>query len=315
MGMVHWTMGHFDSSTCCPMGQYEFPWSCSSGPWDVSNVQPLSHGPLCIAHGPFFCCVTSVPWAWCIGPWDILTFQPVSHEPLCIPHGPVCSCPKSVPGACCIGTMGHFDNPTCCPMGHYASPMVLSCSMTPVPWACSHGSWDVSKSSTFSHGPLCNAHGPCFFCVTSITWAWCIGPWDILIAQPVSHGPLCISHGHVPVVHGMFQLFNLCPMGHYALPWCFMTSVPQACFSGPWDVSNVHPLSHGPLCIAHGPFFCCVTSVPWDILTVQPVSHGPLCIPHGLPLPVLHLSHGHAGMDHGTFQMFNLCPMGLPGPS
>src|SRR6266478_2219087 len=94
--------------------------------------------------------------------------------------------------------------------------------------------------------------------------------------QPLSHGPSYCSMtpvpGHVSVVHGMFQMFNPFPMGHYASPMVLS-------------------------------------------FAVLPVSHGPLWNPHGLSVAVPHLSHGHVGMDHATFQMFNPCPMGLPGPA
>jgi hypothetical protein len=93
MGMWHWSMGHVTCSISVPWATVNPPWSCLSwttpvpwacciGPWDMSHVQPLSHGPMLIPHGPVFCCVTSVPWALCTGPWGLPAVQPPSHGPM-----------------------------------------------------------------------------------------------------------------------------------------------------------------------------------------------------------------------------------------
>src|SRR6266478_799201 len=88
--------------------------------------------------------------------------------------------------------------------------------------------------------------------------------------QPLSHGPSYCSMtpvpGHVSVVHGMFQMFNPFPMGHYASPMGLSVLVPH--------------LSHG--------------HVGMDHATFQMFNPCPM----GLPGPALHLSHGHVGMDH-----------------
>src|SRR6266478_5803094 len=112
--------------------------------------------------------------------------------------------------------------------------------------------------------------------------------------QPLSHGPSYCSMtpvpGHVSVVHGMFQMFNPFPMGHYASPMVLSFAV-------------LH-LSHGHGALDHRTF--------WQF-NLCPMGH--YGTPMGLSVAVPHLSHGHVGMDHATFQMFNPCPVGLPGPA
>src|SRR6266478_1978792 len=95
-------------------------------------------------------------------------------------------------------------------------------------------------------------------------------------------------HGHGAMGHGRFPVFCLCPMGHYAFPlsWQFLLlKSPMGIMELPMRVSNVLAVSHGPLCIAHGPDSSSILKAPWGLCNcpwglsnVLSVSHGPLCI-------------------------------------
>ena len=71
-GQVLMDHGTYQMFTFCPMGHFVVPmvlpfpaphvqWACSNGPCDISNVQPLSSGMLCVAHGPRFLGNTMCP--------------------------------------------------------------------------------------------------------------------------------------------------------------------------------------------------------------------------------------------------------------
>jgi hypothetical protein len=118
MCMFQWSMGCLKCST-------SFPWAPMHCPWSflfLCHICPLGMVHWTMGH---FDSSTCVPWATMHPPW---------------------SCPLLC-HICPMGmlnwTMGHFDSSTCCPIGHYPSPMVLSCSMTPVPCTCCSGPWDV----------------------------------------------------------------------------------------------------------------------------------------------------------------------------
>ena len=246
------------------------PWASSNGPWDIANVHPLSHGTLCVAHGPYFSWITCVPWACSDGPWDIskmFTLCPMGH--FVLPMG------LTFPGS--HVSHGHvpLDHGTLC-VAHGPDLSWITC----VPWACTNGPWDISNVQPLSHGRLYVAHGPVLSCITTVPWASSNGPQDIANVHPLSHGRLYVAHG--PVLS------------------C-ITTLPWASSNGPWDIENVHPLSHGKLYVAHGPSLSWITCVPWAC------SNGPWDTPMGccmLPMvlscPASPLSHGQVPMDHGT---------------
>jgi hypothetical protein len=117
MGMVHWTMGHSDSSTCVP-------WVCrinhgtfqmfTSVPWAFSvlhDIFPIGMLKWTMGH---LKCSFSIPWATMHCPWSFL-----EHHDIC--------------------PMGIFQVFNLFPMGHYALPMVLY----PPPPHLSHGHFAV----------------------------------------------------------------------------------------------------------------------------------------------------------------------------
>jgi hypothetical protein len=128
MDMLQWTMGPSDTSTFMSWANMHAPWSClllcplcpmGILQWALGPVNCSSSVPWATIHPPWSC-LSSVPW-------DILTLQPLSHRPLYIPHGPACYLSHGH----IVMDHGTFSHLSLCPMGHYPSPMVLSviCSM------------------------------------------------------------------------------------------------------------------------------------------------------------------------------------------
>jgi hypothetical protein len=186
----------------------------------------------------------------------------------------------------------------------------FECS-SPVPWATTHPPW---SSLWLSHGTL-QMFNP-----------YPMGHYALPMDLPAP--ALHLSHGCVTMDHGTSHLLNLCdsvPWATIHCLWSFPTSVPWPCYIGPWDITNVQPLSHGLLHIAHGPASHLshglvtaqnkwrrdVLNGPWDIPSVQPPPHGLVKMDHGAFTHVKVQSHGHALVDHGTSQMSMSCPMGL----
>jgi hypothetical protein len=194
---------------------------------------------------------------------------------------------------------------------------------TCMPWVTMHAPW-----SCLLLCPICPM-GILHWAIGPRNTSTCI-PWDTRHPPkspfPVSH-PCC---GHIAMNHGTFSYALWATM--YA-PWSYLSPIPWTNCNGPWDLLTLQPISHGTLCIPHGPISC-VPSIPWtycngplDVLILQDLSHGPIChlahghiamghgtfgtlqfLSHG---PICHLSQRHIMMDHGTFLHFNLCPMDI----
>jgi hypothetical protein len=142
MGMLHWTMKHFDSSTCCPMGHCASPMVLSGTcPWEHVNCSTSVPWSFLLLHdtcprGMFqwsmeCCkCSTSFPWATVHCPWSFLL--------LCY------TCPMGM----VHWTIGHFGSSTCVPWATKQPPCACLflchiCSMGMVEWPMPH-----SKCST-----------------------------------------------------------------------------------------------------------------------------------------------------------------------
>jgi hypothetical protein len=142
-------------------------------------------------------------------------------------------------------------------------------------------------------------------CSIFVTWAPCIGPWAVPwafnIASWDSTNAQSLSHKHVTLGHKTVQMFNVCPMGilHWAMrqykpSMFFLWADSWVCSVGPWDSTNVQPLSHGLVASVHGQSPQSYFTGPWDSTNVQ------------------SLSHGLVALSHGTVKiMFHLCPLGL----
>jgi hypothetical protein len=168
--------------------------------------------------------------------------------------------------------------------------------ITPDPWACCNGLWDIPDVQPLSHGKVLMDHGTFKM---SILYPMAHYLLPMVLCAPASK----LSHGSIALNHGTFPRFNIYPMvlsfpashlSHGTLcvahgpAFSCTLCVPWACSNGPWDISNVQPLSQGTLLIAHGPVFCYIGSVPWacsngpwDMSNVHPLSHGTLCVAHG----------------------------------
>jgi hypothetical protein len=201
----------------------------------------LSHGHVAMDHGTFY---NLNPYPMGILQWtmDTLIIQPLSHGPQCMPHGPVCHLSHGHI-AMDHGTCQLFN---LCPMGYYQSPMVLFPAVSHLSHghvAMDHGMfchfhlypvghcttstsvpWDFLTLPTLSYGLLFIPHGPVFCYAPSVPWTNLIGPWVLSTVQPLSHGPLCIPHGPA----------SRC-----------VTSVPWTCCNIPWDILQLQDLSHG----------------------------------------------------------------------
>jgi hypothetical protein len=174
----------------------------------------------------------------------------------------------------------------------------------------------MGHSKLFNPHPMCQYESP------------------MVLSCDTSH----LSHGHGVLDHGTFQLFNPCPMGHCASPMGPLTcsaAAPWATVNSPWSCPLPHcicPMGIVYWTMGHSSSSPSVqwatVNPPWDMSTSCPLSHGHVALDHGtyllfnispmghcespmvLLLASLHLSHGHSVLDNGMFKLLVSGPMG-----